>query len=86
LNLITFFAGNQNETRAWTIEKGTTVLEAAGHVHSDFQENFIRALVIPWDKLTGAGSLQEASAKGQIRTEGKEYIVKDGDVIEIKHV
>ncbi|MCH7604457.1 redox-regulated ATPase YchF [Patescibacteria group bacterium] len=85
LDLITFFTGNQNETRAWTLEKGASVSEAAGRVHSDFQENFIRALIIPWDKLAEAGSLQEATAKGQIRTEGKDYVVKDGDVIEIKH-
>ena len=85
LDLITFFTGNENETRAWAIQKGTSVLKAAGLVHSDFQEKFIRAIVISWDKLLEAGGIQEAFAKGWIHTEGKEYVMKDGDVIEIKH-
>ena len=85
LNLITFFTTGKDETRAWTIEKGKKAPSAAGVIHSDFEKNFIRAEVIEWSKLVEAGSFAEAQAKGLIRTEGKEYVVQDGDVIEIKH-
>ena len=85
LNLITFFTTGSDETRAWTIQKGDTAPQAAGVIHTDFQDKFIKAVVIQWNKLIEAGGLAEAMAQGLIRTEGKDYVVKDGDVIEVKH-
>ncbi|MEK7510164.1 MAG: redox-regulated ATPase YchF [Patescibacteria group bacterium] len=85
LDLITFFTTGPDETRAWTIRRGEKAPQAGGVIHSDFEKKFIKALVIPWDKLFQAGSIGEAMTKGWIRTEGKEYVVRDGDVIEIKH-
>ncbi|MBI2644160.1 MAG: redox-regulated ATPase YchF [Candidatus Wildermuthbacteria bacterium] len=85
LNLITFFTTGPDETRAWTIVRGAKAPQAGGVIHSDFEKNFIRAAVIQWDALLEAGGLAEAMAEGLIRTEGKEYVVRDGDVIEIKH-
>ncbi len=84
LNLMTYFTTGEDETRAWTIKKGSTAPIAGTAIHNDFKEKFIRAEVIEWDKLLSAGSYAEAKAKGILRTEGKEYIVKDGDVIEFK--
>ncbi len=85
LNLITFFtvAGGK-ETRAWTITKGSNALEAAKAVHSDFKEKFIRAEAVNWEKLVLAGSWSKAREKGQISIIGKDYLIKDGDVIEFK--
>ena len=85
LGIITFITTGPDETRAWTIEKGATTPEAGGVIHSDFKEKFIRAAVIQWDKLLEAGGITEAMTQGQLRMEGKDYVVKDGDVIEIKH-
>lgn len=85
LELITFLTTGPDETRAWTIKRGTEAPEAAGVIHSDFEKLFIRAAVVQWDKLIEAGSLAEAMSQGLIRTEGKEYIVQDGDVMDIKH-
>lgn len=85
LGLITFFTTGPDETRAWTVVKGAKAPDAGGVIHSDFKEKFIRAAVIQWDKLLESGGTTEAMTRGLIRTEGKEYIVKDGDVIEIKH-
>ncbi len=84
LNLITYFTTGEDETRAWTIGKGWTAPEAGTAIHGDFKDKFIRAEVIEWDKLLGAGSYGVAREKGWVRTEGKEYVVKDGDVIEFK--
>ena len=84
LNLITYFTTGVQETRAWTIRKGWTAPEAGTAIHGDFKEKFVRAEVVEWDKLIGAGSYGAAREKGLVRTEGKEYIVKDGDVIEFK--
>jgi len=84
LNLITFFTTGEKETRAWTIKKGSTAPTAGRVIHSDFQEKFIRADIINWQKLLEAGSWTKARDLGWLRTEGKEYIVKDGDVIEFK--
>lgn len=84
LGLITYFTTGQDETRAWTIKKGWTAPEAGTVIHGDFKEKFVRAEVIEWDKLLAAGSYAAAREKGLLRTEGKEYIVKDGDVIEFK--
>lgn len=84
LNLITFLTTGPDETRAWTIKKGDRAPQAGGAIHSDFEEFFIRAEVINWKKLIEVGGFSSAREKGLIRTEGKEYIVQDGDVIEIK--
>ncbi len=85
LGLMSFFTTGKDETRAWTIEKGSTAPEAGAAIHTDFKDKFIRAEVIMWDKLLEAGSWAKARELGAIRTEGKEYIVKDGDVIEFLH-
>ncbi len=82
LDLITFFTTGEKESRAWTTRRGSTAPEAGKSIHTDFQEKFIRAEVIHYDKLLEAGSYANARAKGWVRTEGKEYIVQDGDVIE----
>jgi len=84
LNLITFLTTGEDETRAWTIKKNSTAPEAGGAIHSDFEEKFIRADVINWQKLLEAGAWSKARDSGLLRTEGKTYIVKDGDVIEFK--
>ena len=85
LDLITFYTitGGQ-ETRAWTLKKGLKVPQAGGVVHSDFEEKFIRAEVINWQKLVEVKSWSFAREKGILRIEGKEYVVQDGDVIEFK--
>lgn len=84
LDLITYFTTGEDETRAWTIGRGWTAPMAGTAIHGDFKEKFVRAEIIPWDKLLEAGSYGAAREKGLVRTEGKEYIVKDGDVIEFK--
>lgn len=85
LGLITFFTTGPDETRAWTIKKGDKSPKAGGAIHSDFEANFIRAEVINWKDLLDLGGFAQARERGLIRTEGKEYVVQDGDVIEIKH-
>lgn len=82
LGLMTYFTTGQEETRAWTVEIGSTAPEAGAAIHTDFKTKFIRAQVINWQDLLDSGSKGNAREKGLIRTEGKEYIVKDGDVIE----
>jgi ribosome-binding ATPase len=82
LDLISFLTVGEKEARAWTIKQGTKAREAAGVIHSDFEKNFIRAKVINWEKLISTKSFGDASNKGLIKTEGKNYIVTDGDVIE----
>ncbi len=84
LNLITFFTTKSKEARAWTLEKGKTVPQAGGVIHTDFEEHFIKAEVIAWEDLIRSGGFSLAREKGLIKTEGKEYLVRDGDVIEIK--
>jgi ribosome-binding ATPase YchF (GTP1/OBG family) len=84
LNLITYFTTGDTESRAWTILKGWTAPLAGTAIHTDFKDKFIRAEVIEWDKLLEAGSYGVAREKGWVRTEGKEYVVKDGDVIEFR--
>lgn len=85
LGLITFLTTGPDETRAWTLKKGKKAPQAGGAIHSDFEKNFIRADVINWKELLNAGGFARAKEKGLIRAEGKEYIVRDGDVIEIRH-
>lgn len=82
LDLITFFTTGEKETRAWTIKRDSTAPVAGSAIHTDFQNKFIRAEIINWRDLLDAGSFAEARAKGKLRTEGKEYIVRDGDVVE----
>jgi hypothetical protein len=84
LGLETYFTTGEKETRAWTIQKGSTAPVAGMAIHTDFKEKFIRAEIVNWQELINSGSYGEARAKGKVRTEGKEYIVKDGDVIEFK--
>ena len=81
LGLISYLTAGEKETRAWTIEKGTKAPGAAGKIHSDFEKGFIRAEVIDWESLLEYGSYNAAKEKGKIRSEGKDYVVKDGDVI-----
>jgi len=85
LGLITFFTTGTDETRAWTLKKEEKAPQAGGVIHSDFEKFFIKADVINWKKLIEAGSLAKAREQGLIKTEGKDYVVQDGDVIEIKH-
>jgi len=82
LNLITFLTTGEDESRAWTTRHGSIAPEAGRAIHNDFKEKFIRAQVINWKDLLDSGSYAEARSKGLVRTEGKEYIVQDGDVIE----
>ncbi len=82
LGLITFFTTGEKESRAWTTKRGSTAPEAGRSIHNDFKDKFIRAEIITYDKLLEAGSYAKARERGWIRTEGKEYIVQDGDVIE----
>ncbi len=81
LDLITFLTSGPKESRAWTIKKGAKAPQAAGKIHTDFEEGFIRAEVINWQNLLNAGGEVPAKEKGLIRLEGKEYIVQDGDVM-----
>lgn len=84
LGLETYLTTGEMETRAWTIKKGSTAPVAAAAIHTDFEAKFIRAEVVSYKDLVTAGSFAEAKNKGTLRTEGKEYIVQDGDVIEFK--
>ena len=84
LGLETYFTTGEDETRAWTIAKNSTAPVAGMAIHTDFKDKFIRAEVVFWKDLLESGSYGEARAKGKVRTEGKEYVVKDGDVIEFK--
>ena len=85
LGLISFLTIGEDECRAWTIPVNTRAVEAAGAIHSDLEKHFIRAETIRWDQLLEAGSEANARAKGQLRLEGKDYIVQDGDVMHIRH-
>ncbi len=84
LGLETFFTTGEDETRAWTIKVGSSAPIAGTAIHTDFKDKFIRAEVVACEDLIAAGSYAEARSKGKVRTEGKEYIVKDGDVIEFR--
>ncbi|MEK7630154.1 MAG: redox-regulated ATPase YchF [Patescibacteria group bacterium] len=93
LNLISFLTTGEDETRAWTIEKGMKAPKAAGVIHTDFEKKFIRAEVINWQKLieaahsasSGQSGWNQAKQKGWLKLEGKEYVVADGDVVVIRH-
>ena len=84
LGLQTFLTAGPKESRAWTIRRGATAPEAAGVIHTDFQRGFIKAEVISYDALVAAGSMAEAKARGQVRIEGKDYVMADGDVVEFR--
>ncbi len=84
LGLQTYLTAGPKEARAWTIHKGDTAPEAAGVIHTDFQKGFIKAEIISFDDLVAAGSMNEARAKGKVRMEGKEYVMRDGDVVEFR--
>ena len=84
LNLVTFFTSGEKETKAWTLKKESYAPDAAGKIHTDFKKGFIAADVISYDKLLKLGGEKEAKLSGNIRTEGKDYIVQDGDVILFK--
>jgi ribosome-binding ATPase YchF (GTP1/OBG family) len=84
LGLQSFFTVGPDECRAWTVRRGATAPEAAGEIHTDLQKGFIRAEVISYDDLMALGGMTEAKAKGRLRLEGKEYIVQDGDVLNIR--
>ena len=81
LGLISYLTAGKPEVRAWTIQKGTKAPQAAGKIHSDFERGFIRAEVVAYDDLMACGSMAAAKEKGLVRSEGKEYVVKDGDII-----
>ncbi len=85
LGLISFFTVGEDECRAWTIPVNTRAVQAAGAIHSDLEKHFIRAETIHWDQLLEAGSEANARSRGTLRLEGKDYIVKDGDVMHIRH-
>ena len=85
LGLITFITSGEKEVRAWTIHKGEKAPEAAGEIHSDLERGFIRAEVIEWQKMVEAGGWAAAKSKGWVRTEGKEYVMKDGDIMNVLH-
>lgn len=85
LGLMSYFTTGEQETRAWTVEQGSTGPEAGAAIHTDFQTKYIRAQVVSFGDLVTAGSMAKAREAGKLRTEGKEYIVQDGDVIEFMH-
>ena len=84
LDLITFLTTGEDETRAWEVRRGAKAHEAAGAIHSDLQRGFIRAEVVHYDDLVAAGSWDQAKAKGLLRVEGKDYEVKEGDVLHVR--
>ena len=81
LGLISYLTAGEKETRAWTITRGTKAPQAAGKIHTDFEKGFIRAEVVEWEILLECGGLTGAREKGKVRSEGKEYVMKDGDVV-----
>ena len=81
LGLISYLTAGEKEVRAWTIERGTKAPQAAGKIHTDFEKGFIRAEVVAYDDLVSSGGFTQAKEKGLVRSEGKEYVVKDGDVV-----
>ena len=82
LGLISYLTAGEKETRAWTIVNGTKAPQAAGKIHTDFEKGFIRADVVNWETLVELGSIAAAKEKGKVRSEGKEYVMQDGDVVE----
>src|SRR5207249_11928831 len=83
LGLVSFLTAGEDEVRAWTIRRGTVAQRAAGAIHTDLERGFIRAEVVHYDDLVTAGGMVEAKRHGLVRSEGKTYVVKDGDVINV---
>ena len=81
LGLISYLTAGEKETRAWTVKEGTKAPQAAGKIHSDFEKGFIRAEIVNYDDLVEAGGFNQAKEKGKVRSEGKDYVIKDGDVV-----
>ena len=81
LGLLSYLTAGEKEVRAWTIENGTKAPQAAGKIHSDFEKGFIRAEIVDYDILVELGSFNAAKEKGKVRSEGKDYVIKDGDVV-----
>ena len=81
LGLISYLTAGEKEVRAWTITRGTKAPQAAGKIHTDFEKGFIRAEIVNYDDLVACGGFNQAKEKGLVRSEGKDYVVKDGDVI-----
>ena len=85
MGLISFFTTGEDETRAWTVERGAKAPQAVGVIHTDFEHKFIRAEIVSYDDLVSSGGWSQAKQKGKMRLEGKDYEVKDGDVIVVRH-
>ena len=81
LGLMSYLTAGEPEVRAWTIKKGTKAPQAAGKIHTDFERGFIRAEVIAFDDLKALGTMAAAKEKGKVRSEGKDYVMKDGDIV-----
>jgi len=84
LGLISFYTIGDDEVRAWTIPRGETAHEAAGMIHSDIYKGFIRAEIIPWNDLVELGGLSQARTTGKLRLEGKDYVLQDGEVMQVR--
>ena len=84
LGLMSFLTAGEPEVRAWTIKKGTKAPQAAGKIHSDIERGFIKAEIVSYDDLIREGSMNAAKEKGLVRSEGKEYIMQDGDIVLFK--
>ena len=84
LGLMSFLTAGEPEVRAWTIKKGTKAPQAAGKIHSDIERGFIRAEIVSYDDLMREGSMVAAKEKGLVRSEGKEYVMQDGDIVLFK--
>ena len=81
LGLISYLTAGEKEVRAWTIKKGTKAPQAAGQIHSDFEKGFIRAEIVDYQTLISEGSMASVKEKGKLRSEGKDYVMKDNDVV-----
>ena len=84
LDLITFLTTGEDETRAWAVRVGAKAPEAAGVIHTDLERGFIRAEVVSYDELVAAGSMDAAKAAGKVRVEGKDYVVREGDILHVR--
>ena len=84
LGLMSYLTAGKQECRAWTIKKGTKAPQAAGKIHTDFERGFIKAEIVSYNDLIANGSYQKAKEAGLVRLEGKEYVMKDGDIVEFK--